>query len=586
MIYATRASLRFSYSFRVSYGSLRNLSIAAERLGFVNPNYENPVDSSSEHTSYVNGFNGGDQYLDGFQQNSYLHSLNSGNGSVSGQNPSGFYQHSSKGYNQDQSRSFEESSNQRDQIWQSSDGSCSFGNGNGILQENGGFVHSQTSPNAPIQSWDSYNGGQSQTWESSNGNGLLIQSHDQGSLQGTYHFEQEYSSGNGSLEELDAICREGKVENAVEIIKSWRNEGYVVDLPRLLWLVQLCGDAQALEEAKVVHEFVSSLVSLSDISVYNSIIEMYSGCRSVDDALTVFNSMPEKNLQSWCGIIRCFAKNGKGEEAVDMFSRFKQEGNRPDGEIFKEIFFVCGVLGDIDEGILHFESMIKDYRIIPSMEHYVSLVKMLAEPGYLDEALGFVESMEPNVVLWETLMNLSRIHGDLELGDRCQDMVEQLDASRLNSESKAGLVPVNLSDIAKEKLQRMARRTNMGREHLAAGDSSRPENIEFYIALKSLKEHMIEMGYVPDSKLALHDVDQESKNENLLNHSERLAFIKAMLTTPARSSIMVLKNLRVCKDCHNALSLMSKIVGRLLVSRDLKRFHHMKDGVCSCNEFW
>lgn len=193
-----------------------------------------------------------------------------------------------------------------------------------------------------------------------------------------------------------------------------------------------------------------------------------------------------------------------------MFSRFKEEGNRADGEIFKEIFFACSVLGDINEGLLHFESMIKDYGIIPSMEHYVSIVKMLAEPGCLDEALAFVKSMEPNVDLWETLMNLSRVHGDLELSHRCQDMVEQLDASRLNKESKAGL---------------------------AAGDTSRPENRELYNAVKSLKEHMIEIGYVPESKLALHDVDQESKDENLLNHSEKFAFVLAFLDTPARSEV-------------------------------------------------
>ncbi|ESQ53926.1 hypothetical protein EUTSA_v10024867mg [Eutrema salsugineum] len=539
MIYTKRASLlgstcKLRYSFCVSYDSLkcidpvlRSLSTAAERLGFVNPSNGSPTGTSSDYTGYTNG----DQCLGGFQQNSYGHSKNPEHRTVSGQkNPTGFYKSCSSGYNQDQSGN-----------WQSSGDSSSYGNGNGIPQE----------------SWNE-----------------------------SAHFQQA-NTGHSSLDELDAICRQGKVKTAVDIIKSWRSDGYIVDFPRLLWLAQLCGDAQALQEAKVVHEFITtSSFSLLDISAYNSIIEMYSGCESVEDALAVFNSMPRKNTETWCAIMRCFAKNGQGEDAIDMFSRFKEEGNRPDGEIFKEIFFACGVLGDIDEGLLHFESMNKDYGIIPSMEHYVSLVKMLAEPGYLDEALGFVESMEPNVDLWETLMNLSRVHGDLELGDRCQDMVEQLDASRLKKESKAGLLPVKSSDIAKEKLQKMARggKSRLGR--MSAGDASLPENREFYMALKGLKEHMVEIGYVPESKLALHDVDQESKDENLLNHSEKLACISSFLETPARSDVRVLKNLRVCVDCHNAMKLMSKIVGRKLISRDPKRFHHMKDGVCSCGEYW
>lgn len=532
MIYTwTRGKLR--YSSCVSYDSLkyihpllRNLSTAAQRLGFVNPNIGNPIGNENE-------FNAGDQCLGGFQHNSYEQSLNP----VSGQNPN----NCSIGYNnQNQNGSYGETGDQRHQHWQSSYGCSSYGTGNGVLlQENAG----------------------------------------------RNHFQQDHS-GHSSLEELDAICREGKVKTAVDIIKSWRNEGYVVDLTRLLWIAQLCGDAQALQEAKVVHEFITSSVGISDISAFNSIIEMYSGCGSVEDALTFFNSMHERNLETWGAIIRCFAKNGQGEDAIDIFSRFKEEGNRPDGEIFKEIIFACGVLGDINEGLLHFESMNKEYGIIPSMEHYVSLVNMLAEPGYLDEALRFVESMEPNVDLWETLMNLSRVHGDFMLGDRCQDMVEQLDASRLNKESKAGLVPVKSSDLVKEKLQRMAKGPKLGIGGMAAGDISRPENREYYMALKSLKEHMVEIGYVPESKVALHDVDQESKVENLFNHHERLAFVSQFLNTPARSSIRVLKNVRVCVDCHNALKLMSKIVGRELISRDAKRFHRMKDGVCSCREYW
>ncbi|KAJ4913840.1 Pentatricopeptide repeat-containing protein [Raphanus sativus] len=551
VIYTARCSLLSStckLRYPLSFDSLkplgpllRNLSTAAERLGFLNLN---PTGTSSYHTGFVNG----DQSLGGFQQDSYGQRLNPDSPPVSGHNPNGFYQSS-------------ELFDHRQRDWQNSSSyACSsYGNDN---QVNAGFVQS------PSQSWDSQNGGRQ------------VQSDNHANA----HFHQDYSG----LDSLDALCREGNVKEAVDIIKSWRNEGYLVDLARLLWLAQLCGDAQALQEAKVIHEFITSSVSRSDISAHNSVIEMYSGCESVGDALSVFESIPEKNSRTWCGIIRCLAKNGHEEDAVDMFSRFKEEGNRPDGEIFKEVFFACGVLGDINEGLLHFESMNRDYGIVPSMEHYVSIVKMLAEPGYLDEALRFVELVEPNAVeLWETLMDLARVHGDLELGERCQDMVEQIDGSRLKEESKAGLVPVKPSDIAKEKLQRMARGRKFGGEQfMAAGDISFPENREYYMALKSLKEHMVELGYVPESKLALHDVDKESKDENLFNHTEKFAFVSSFLNTPARSPVRVLKNLRVCIDCHNALKLMSKVVGRVLVSRDVKRFHHMSDGVCSCRDYW
>uniref|UniRef100_A0A0D3CYJ0 Pentacotripeptide-repeat region of PRORP domain-containing protein n=1 Tax=Brassica oleracea var. oleracea TaxID=109376 RepID=A0A0D3CYJ0_BRAOL len=122
------------------------------------------------------------------------------------------------------------------------------------------------------------------------------------------------------------------------------------------------------------------------------------------------------------------------DEAISFFTRFKQEGNKPDGEVFKEVFSAYALTGDVKKGLVQFEAMQKSYGIKPSMEHYNSVTKMLATSCHLDEALSFVEKMpmEPSVDLWETLMNFSRAHGDVELGDRCAELVEKLDATRLD----------------------------------------------------------------------------------------------------------------------------------------------------------
>ncbi|CAL2250827.1 unnamed protein product [Prunus armeniaca] len=87
---------------------------------------------------------------------------------------------------------------------------------------------------------------------------------------------------------------------------------------------------------------------------------------------------------------------------------------------------------------------------------------------------------------------------------------------------------------------------------------------------------MQEAGYIPETRFVLHDIDQEGKEDALLARSERLAVAYALLSSPARSSIRVIKNLRVCGDCHNALKIISKIAGRELIMRDAKRFHHFK----------
>lgn len=397
----------------------------------------------------------------------------------------------------------------------------------------------------------------------------------------------------GTLEELDNFCKEGKVKEAVGVLGSLENWHIPVDLPRYLQLMQACGEAKALEEAKVVHEYILKSESTPHVSTYNRILEMYSRCGSMEDAFSVFDKMPEQNLTSWDIMITWLAKNGFGEDAIDMFTKFKQAGRRPDGQMFIGVFHACGVVGDIEEGMLQFKSMSKDFGIIPTMDHYVSVVDMLGSTGYLDEALELIEKMplQPTVDVWETLMNFCRVHGHMDLGDRCAELVEQLEPSRLTKESKAGLVPVKASDIVKGKEKK-----NLGAQTILearsrvheyrAGDTSHPENDKIYANLRSLREHMKEAGYIPETRFVLHDIDQESKEDALLAHSERLALAQGLLSTSARSPIRVIKNLRVCGDCHNALKIVSKIVGRELIMRDAKRFHHFKDGLCSCRDYW
>lgn len=117
---------------------------------------------------------------------------------------------------------------------------------------------------------------------------------------------------NVSIETFDSLCDQGNAKEAVEVFNCLEKKGYAIDLVRLLRLAKLCSEQEALEEAKVVHECIISLVSPSDVSSRNVIIEMYSGCGSVDDSLKVFDEMPEKHSETWCVMMRCFVNNGYG----------------------------------------------------------------------------------------------------------------------------------------------------------------------------------------------------------------------------------------------------------------------------------
>ncbi|XP_073006045.1 pentatricopeptide repeat-containing protein At4g14050, mitochondrial [Typha latifolia] len=113
-----------------------------------------------------------------------------------------------------------------------------------------------------------------------------------------------------------------------------------------------------------------------------------------------------------------------------------------------------------------------------------------------------------------------------------------------------------------------------------------PKRREAYAKVRELHEEIRAAGYVPDTKYVLHDIDEEAKENALMYHSERLAIAYGLISTPPGTTLRIMKNLRICGDCHNAVKFMSKVVEREIIVRDNKRFHHFRDGICSCGDYW
>ncbi|CAN0907051.1 Putative pentatricopeptide repeat-containing protein At3g15130 [Linum grandiflorum] len=105
---------------------------------------------------------------------------------------------------------------------------------------------------------------------------------------------------------------------------------------------------------------------------------------------------------------------------------------------------------------------------------------------------------------------------------------------------------------------------------------------------EQIRKVLVEMGYVTEVKHELHDIDEESKQESLRVHSEKLAIGMALLCGgwEKRRVIRVFKNLRVCVDCHEFIKGLSRILQVGFVVRDANRFHKFENGLCSCRDYW
>lgn len=262
----------------------------------------------------------------------------------------------------------------------------------------------------------------------------------------------------------------------------------------------------------------------------------------------------------------------------------------------------CAHAGLADRAKQYFYSMYPDYGIVPSPRHYTCMIDLLGRSGRLDEAHNLVRNMPfaPDAATWGALLGAAKVHGNIELAEKAAEIIFKMEPnnsgmyvllSNLYAASgrwyDVGQMRLKMRDKGVKKVPGYSWLEVQNKIHtFVAGDSCHPEKVRIYAFLEELESRMKQDGYVSSVKLVLHDVDEEEKEHMLKYHSERLAVAYGILTLPTQKPIRVMKNLRICEDCHTAIKHISKLEGRLIIVRDSNRFHHFKQGSCSCGDYW
>jgi pentatricopeptide repeat protein len=388
---------------------------------------------------------------------------------------------------------------------------------------------------------------------------------------------------------------------AVDLYLQMEKSGVEPDAITCASVLPACGDLSALLLGRRIHEYIERRNLRPNLLLENSLIDMYARCGCLEDAKRVFDRMKLRDVASWTSLISAYGMTGKGYNAVALFTEMLNSGQIPDSIAFVAILSACSHSGLLDEGKIYFKQMTNDYRITPRIEHFACMVDLLGRAGLVDEAYNFIKEMpiEPNARVWGTLLSSCRVYSNMDIGLLAADSLLLLAPEQSgyyvllsNIYAKAGRWK-EVTEIRSVMKRRKIRKTpgisnvelNNQVHTFLAGDTSHPQSKEIYEELGVLVGKMKELGYVPETDSALHDVEEEDKECHLAVHSEKLAIVFALLNTQ-ESQIRITKNLRVCGDCHIAAKLISKIVEREIVVRDTNRFHHFKDGICSCGDYW
>ncbi|KAK3118906.1 hypothetical protein QOZ80_9BG0710430 [Eleusine coracana subsp. coracana] len=400
-----------------------------------------------------------------------------------------------------------------------------------------------------------------------------------------------------------AYAQNGVEEEAFMVYQHARRSGEVPTDFMVSSLLTTCAGLLGLDLGRALHAVAVRSCIDANIFVASALVDMYGKCGGVEDAELVFSEMPQRNLVTWNSMIGGYAHIGDARNALYIFDDMIRSGETaPNYITLVNVLSACSRGGLTAEGYQLFETMQERFGIQPRIEHYACVVDLLGRAGMEERAYEIIQRMpvRPSISVWGALLGACKMHGKTELGKIAAEKLFELDPQDSgnhvllsNMLASAGRW-AEATDVRKE-MKNVGIKKEPGRSWITwknvvhvfqAKDTKHEMHNEIQAVLAKLKRQMQAAGYMPDIQYALYDLEEEEKESEVFQHSEKLALAFGLICIPPGVPIRIMKNLRICVDCHRAFKFISGIVGREIIVRDNNRFHHFRHYECSCGDYW
>ncbi|XAR48318.1 hypothetical protein NMG60_11031089 [Bertholletia excelsa] len=361
----------------------------------------------------------------------------------------------------------------------------------------------------------------------------------------------------------------------------------------------------ALEQCRVIHAHAAVTgLDLGPI-VRTALVDAYGKCGLLVDARWVFDELlTDMNIIGWNSIMSSYAQQGDHASVMELFGLMEARGLMPDEYSFLAILSAFSNAGLVSETEQWLERMNLVYCLEPSLEHYTCLVSAMGRAGHLEaaEKIAMTMPFEPDAAVWRSLLSSCAQHGNADMAWTMAKRLLKFDPH----DDSAYVIVANVfagvsrwdevKEIRKMMKERSVRKEGgmswievRGKVHaFLAGDRRHEQTEEIQAKLVELMEEIEKLGYVPCSEEVLHEVGESEKRVALMQHSEKLAVAFALVSgvTPPGKPLRIVKNLRICKDCHEAFKYISTVAQREIIVRDNNRYHRFLDGTCNCRDYW
>lgn len=139
-------------------------------------------------------------------------------------------------------------------------------------------------------------------------------------------------------------------------------------------VIRSCTRLGGVEKGTKLHCLVVKIGFDHDVYVGTSLIDFYSKNNEIDEARLVFDEISMKSAVTWTTLMTGYARNGRNEVSLQLFSQMRDTGVVPDGYVLSSVLNSCSMLDFLQGG-----KQIHAYVLRRGMENDVSVFNVLID---------------------------------------------------------------------------------------------------------------------------------------------------------------------------------------------------------------
>ncbi|EXB39298.1 hypothetical protein L484_024993 [Morus notabilis] len=145
------------------------------------------------------------------------------------------------------------------------------------------------------------------------------------------------------------VCNE-LFEEAISLFNRFRKLGLVPDVATTLTLIQASVTFGWKGLSESIHGLLVKLDLISDVSVSNAILDMYSSLTDLRAARKIFDIMKSRDVISWTTMMGLLVRLDCARDALELFSKMRDSGISCDTVVYMNLCSTCVILGDLKKG--------------------------------------------------------------------------------------------------------------------------------------------------------------------------------------------------------------------------------------------